>query len=421
MKKYKYVAININKKKFQGTFLAENEHDLASKLAQQNLYLVKATIERSNTASTFFSTTGKVKIREIATMCRQFAIMLNTGIPIVEALNILKDQSYTPLLKKTLYFIYEDVKGGALLSTALKKHKKIFPNFLLSMVYVGEISGALDNIFITLADYFESDANIKKKTKSALTYPIILIAMAIGIIVLMVSFIIPTFMDAFSSLDINMPPLTIFLNDLSIFFKENWKTIFIYLVSIIALIILFSKTKKGKFFFDMLKVKAPIIGKITLALTTARFARSLGVLLSGGLDVVDSLETVQIVLNNKYIEKRFKGVVEDVRNGMSLTMALQSYNIFPPLIVQMISVGEGSDQLAEVLNRSCRFFDEQAESAITSVTTIIQPVILAIIGGSVGMLFYAIYSPLLEIMNSFGGEQTAAIMFFRLFSLFYRR
>lgn len=403
LKKYKYVAINIEKKKFVGTFLAENEKDLARKLSEQSLYLVKAVVEKKSTASTFFSTTGKVKIRELATMCRQFAIMLNTGIPIIEALNILKNQSYTSLLKKTLEFIHEDVKGGLLLSDALKKHKRIFPNFLLSMVYVGEVSGALDKIFITLADYFESDADIKKKTKSALTYPIILIIMAIGIIVLMVAFIIPTFMDAFSTLDVNMPPITITLNNISIYLKNNWKKIFIYLVCILAVIILFSKTKKGKYFLDMMKVKLPVVSKITSSLITARFARSLGILVDGGLDVVDSLETVQIVLGNTYIEKKFKMVIENVRNGMSLTLALDSANLFPPLIIQMISVGEGTGQLGEVLNRSCGFFDNQAETALSSITTVIQPVILFIIGGSVGLLFYAIYSPLIEIMQTFGG------------------
>ena len=270
------------------------------------------------------------------------------------------------------------------------------------MVYVGEIAGALDKILITLADYFETDARIKKKTKSAMIYPIILILMAIGIIVLMVAFIIPTFMKALESLEVEMPPLTIALYDISVWFRDNWKMLFLGVVAVVGLIMLWMHTEKGKYCWHAFKFKAPVIGKITQSLVTARFARAFGLLIDGGLDVIDAMETVEIVLGNKYVEKRFKAAIEDVRQGMSLTVALDSYKILPALIIQMISVGERSGSLAEVLIRSCSFFDNQAESAIASITTIIQPIILAVIGGSVGVLFYAIYSPLLQVMQNFG-------------------
>ena len=395
MKKYKYTAINLDKKKFTGVFLAEDEQQLARRLAEQSLYLVKASPIKKTTASTFFSASGKVSANELATFCRQFAIMVTTGIPIVDALGILKAQSYSGLLKKTLDYVFEDVKSGLLLSQSLEKHKKIFPQFLRSMIYVGEISGALDKILVTLADYFETDARIKKKTKSAMIYPIILIFMAVGIIVLMVAFIIPTFMDALSSLDIEMPALTMALYNMSVAFQENWKkielTIFVLL-----------RTKKGNDVFDTFKLKAPVIGKITTDLVTARFARAFGLLIDGGMDVVESMETVQIVLGNRYVEKRFKAAIEDVRQGMSLTVALDSYKLFPPLIIQMIAVGERTGSLAEVLIRSCPFFDNQAETALSSIMTVLQPIILVIIGGAVGVLFYAIYSPLLQVMQGFG-------------------
>ena len=402
MKKYKYTAINLDKKKFTGVFLAEDEQQLARRLAEQSLYLVKASPIKKTTASTFFSASGKVSANELATFCRQFAIMVTTGIPIVDALGILKAQSYSGLLKKTLEFVFEDVKSGLLLSQSLEKHKKIFPQFLRSMIYVGEISGALDKILVTLADYFETDARIKKKTKSAMIYPIILIFMAVGIIVLMVAFIIPTFMDALSSLDIEMPALTMALYNMSVAFQENWKKIVLIVLGAVLTKFLLLRTKKGKDVFDTFKLKAPVIGKITTDLVTARFARAFGLLIDGGMDVVESMETVQIVLGNRYVEKRFKAAIEDVRQGMSLTVALDSYKLFPPLIIQMIAVGERTGSLAEVLIRSCPFFDNQAETALSSIMTVLQPIILVIIGGAVGVLFYAIYSPLLQVMQGFG-------------------
>ena len=372
------------------------------RLAEQNLYLVKAKQITQTTASTFFSTTGKVSANELATFCRQFAIMFNTGISIVDSLEILKNQSYSGLLKKTLEFLHEDVKAGQLLSQALEKHKKIFPRFLLSMIYVGEISGALDKILITLADYFETDASIKKKTKSAMIYPVILIFMAIGIIVLMVAFIIPTFMEALGSLDVEMPPLTIALYNTSVWFRTNWKMLFLVIFAIVMLFMLWKCTASGKVAWDGFKFKAPIIGKVVKSLVTARFARAFGLLIDGGLDVIDAMETSKIVLGNKYVEKKFEQAINDVKQGLSITEALDGYKIFPPLIIQMISVGEKSGSLAEVLIRSCSFFDNQAEVTISSMTTIIQPIILAIIGGSVGVLFYAIYSPLLQVMENIG-------------------
>lgn len=402
MKKFKYTAVNLQRKKVTGIFLAEDEQELAMRLAEQNLYLVKAKQITQTTASTFFSTTGKVSANELATFCRQFAIMFNTGISIVDSLEILKNQSYSGLLKKTLEFLHEDVKAGQLLSQALEKHKKIFPRFLLSMIYVGEISGALDNILITLADYFETDASIKKKTKSAMIYPVILIFMAIGIIVLMVAFIIPTFMEALGSLDVEMPPLTIALYNTSVWFRTNWKMLFLVIFAIVMLFMLWKRTASGKVAWDGFKFKAPIIGKVVKSLVTARFARAFGLLIDGGLDVIDAMETSKIVLGNKYVEKKFEQAINDVKQGLSITEALDGYKIFPPLIIQMISVGEKSGSLAEVLIRSCSFFDNQAEVTISSMTTIIQPIILAIIGGSVGVLFYAIYSPLLQVMENIG-------------------
>ncbi|MBP5242196.1 MAG: type II secretion system F family protein [Clostridia bacterium] len=402
MKKFKYTAMNLDRKKFSGTFLAEDEKDLARKLSEQGLYLVKASPVTSQTASTFFSTTGKVTANELATFCRQFAIMINTGIPIIEALDILRTQSYSSLLKKTLEFIYEDVKGGELLSQSMEKHKKIFPVVFSSLIGLGELSGALDKILVTLADYFETDARIKSKTKSAMLYPIILIIMALGIVTLLVLFIIPTFIDAFSVLEVDMPAFTMALFNFSEFLKEYWKEIILVIAVIIGGLILFGRTKRGKYVYDAIKYRAPILGKITQALVTARFSRALGILLDGGLDVVDALETVQIVLGNTYVEKRFQQAIEDVRQGGNLAESLDKYRIFPALIIQMIAVGEKTGSIAEVLLRSCSFFDTQAEAAIGSITTIIQPLILVIIGGSVGMLFYAVYSPLLQVMNGLG-------------------
>ncbi|MCD7729365.1 MAG: type II secretion system F family protein [Clostridia bacterium] len=400
MKKFKYKAVNLYGKKFNGIFLAENEQDLREQLAKQNLYLVSSKAATDKTPNAFFSTTGKVSVNELSTFCRQFAIMLNSGTSIIDTLEILRTQAFSKFFCKTLDMVFEDVKAGLLLSEAMAKHKKIFPDFFRSMVRVGEISGALDEVMVSVADYYESDSKMKSALKSAMIYPTILIIMAIGIIVLLVVFVIPTFIDAFSSIDVEMPKLTLVLYDVSQWIIANWMILILAIVAVIALWMLFLHTTKGRYLWDKCKFHMPLVGNIIENTISSRFCRAFSLLVASGMDIVDAMDEMAVVLGNKYVAEQFKKATEDVRQGMTLTMALQSYKLFPTMLIQMISIGERTGELESVLNKSTSFFENQVQRSIASVTSVIQPVILLIIGGSVGLLFYAVYSPMLSIMNT---------------------
>ncbi len=402
MKKYKYEAVNINKKKFTGTFLAENERDLASQLAKQNLYLISAKVTSDEVRPSFFSVGGRVKMVDLTAFCRQFSIMLNSGMSIVQTLDVLKAQDYDRFFKSILESVYEDVKTGVMLSDALAKHKKVFPNFFKSMIKVGEASGKLDVVMVSLADYYDNDAALKKKTKGALAYPIMLLMMTIGIVILMMLFVVPTFKDTLNDMNVEMPPLTQAIADLSDFIKLEWKKILVVIGSLVALIFLYSRTEKGKYTFDTLAINFPLLKTINVAKITARFARGFSLLLSSGMDIIEAMEEISVVIGNRNVEKRFKQAIEDVRQGMTLTMAFESYKLFPDILIQMVSVGERTASLEEVLSRSCAFFDEQADSAIKAFTSAISPIMLLIMGGVVGVLFIAIYSPMLQIMTTIG-------------------
>ena len=402
MKKYKYNAINLYGKKFEGTFLAESEKDLRQQLAKQNLFLVSARVDTDKSPNPFFSLTGKVSVNELSSFCRQFSIMITSGTSIVDSLAILKGQAYSAYLKKILERVHEDVKAGKLLSEAMEKHKRVFPNFFRSMVRVGEISGAIDKVLVAVADYFETDTKMRAKTKSALIYPCVLIIMAIGIIVLMVAFIIPTFRDALESLEVEMPALTLALYDISDYFRQRWKQIVLVLIAVVFLFFVFVRTKKGRYLWDKFKFYFPYAGNVIKNNVTARFCRAFSLLIGSGMDIVDAMDEVCIVFGNAYVATQFKKAAGDVRQGMTLTLALQSYKLFPTMLVQMVSVGEQTGELESVLSRSCSFFENQAERAVSSLTSVIQPVILCIIGASVGILFYAVYSPLLQVMNTLG-------------------
>ncbi|MBR5250525.1 MAG: type II secretion system F family protein [Clostridia bacterium] len=402
MRKFKYTAVNLNKETFKGIFIAEDEKDLATQLSSQGLFLVSCVPYSDKSPNVFFSVSGKVKRSELTVFARQFAIMINAGISIVGCMEILQTQKYSALFRSVLERIYEDVKGGMMLSDAIKKHKKVFPSFFSSMIKVGEASGKLDQVLISLADYYESDSKIKKKVKTALTYPTFLFVMMIAVVVIMLAFVVPSFRDSLSKLDIEPTGLTATVYAISDFIIQDGLTV-LAIVLVVGLVgFLVSLTPKGKYWFDVFMVKCPIIGKITTELITARFARGFGLLLSSGMDIVEAMENICIVLGNSYVENRFKKAIEEVKQGMTLTTAFDKYKLFPPLMLQMISVGEKSASLDDVLMRSCNFFDEQVETSLTSLTAKIQPTILIIMGAIVAVLFMAVYSPMLEIMNNLG-------------------
>ena len=401
MPTYKYVAVDLQKKKYKGIYIAEDEQDLAVELTKQNLYLVSASVYKGGTPSAFFTLgTGKVKLSELTTFCRQFAIMLTTGITLLDCIDSLKTQPYSSYFKSILQVISEDVKGGAMLSEALDKHKKIFPDFFCSMVHVGEASGRLDKVFLSLADYYEKDSAIKRKVKSALSYPAMLALMTVAIVVLMLAFVIPTFRDSLSSLDVEITGLTKAVYDISEFVLNYWNIMVIAIILIGGAIFGFSKTAKGKRVMDVVKVKGPIIGRIQINLITARFARAFSILLSSGMDLASALDTTTIILGNSYVTERFQDAAEDIRNGVTLTNAFEKQKLFPRMLMQMIAVGEQTASLEDVLVRSCAFFDDQVETSLNSLTSKIQPAMLIIMGVIVGTLFLAVYSPMLAIMGT---------------------
>lgn len=401
MQQYKYTAVNLQKEKFTGLFIANDEHDLAVQLAKQNLYLIKFKVYKGGTPSSFFTLgTGKVSLADLTTFSRQYAIMINSGMSLLACLECLRTQPYSAFFKNILDVIYEDVRGGMMLSEAFNKHENVFPNFFRSMIYVGEVSGKLDMVFTSLADYYETDAAIKKKVKSAMSYPIMLSVLTLGILLAMLLFIVPTFRESLSSLDIQVEGITKVVYDMSDFFLAKWMYLLAGLAGIVVVLFLIGRFEKGKYMYDVLKIKLPFIGAVQTDLITARFARGFGLLLSSGMDISEAMNSIIVLLGNRNVVERFAKARDEVLQGASLAMALQKYKLFPDMMIQMVSVGERTASLDEVLNRSCKFFDDRVETTLSAVTSRIQPIMLLLLGSIVGVLFVAIYSPMLSIMTS---------------------
>lgn len=402
MQKFKYTAVNLQKQKIKGTFIANDENDLAAQLAKQSLFLISCKAYTNDTPSAFFtlSVGSSVSTAELTNFCRQFSIMQNSGISILDCLDILRNQHFSAYFRNLLQVVYEDVKSGLLLSDALDKHKKVFPHFFRSMVRVGELSGKMEPVFGSLADYYESEKATKAKVKSALSYPLMLLAMTVGVVILMMLVVVPTFREAMAQMDVEITGITKIVYVLSDFMLNYWLVILAGVVTAGLIIFLISRTESGAFFFDKMITYLPFVKTVQRNLFTARFARAFGLLLSSGMDLNSALDSVEVIISNRYLKKKFHEAAESVRQGMSITVAFETYKLFPKMMIQMVNIGERSGTLDEVLMRSCQFFDNQVETSLNSVTSKIQPVMLLIMGGIIGTLFIAVYSPILNIMTN---------------------
>ncbi len=407
MRKYKYTAVNVDKKKFTGAFVAEDEKDLRRLLAQQNLYLISCKPIKNETPNPFFSVTGKIQIGEITTFCRQFSIMLCAGISILECLNQLKQQKFSGYFKALIAIIYDDVKVGQLLSKAMEKHKSVFPEFFRSMIYVGELSGNLEAVLIALADYYDQEIVTKRKIKGALAYPIIMGVMLIAVVCLMLLFIVPKFKDTLAQMDIKESeynPITKVCFKMSDWLIANGLKVVYVFVGLVFLVYISLKTEKGKYYFDVLKYKLPLVRNVQINMVASKFVKSMALLLSSGMNMADALDVVGNLLGNRYACKIFKNVTADVRQGASLTFAMEQYKIFPQLLIQMIATGEKTGDVEGVLTKSSNFFDSLVETSLLRATGMIQPIMLALMGLVIGAMFIAIYSPMLTIMTKNYGE-----------------
>lgn len=399
MTKFKYVATDKDGRKVKGNFVAENEAEMKMMLLKAGYYVISSRqVSGIDFSSLLFK--NKVRVAELSQFCNQFSVMISAGISIVEAIEVASNQSFSYRLRTTLKKILEDLRQGVLLSDAMAKFPSIFPPFFSSMVYVGESAGCLDKVLINVAEYYQLEEKTKKKVRSALAYPAILLLLLIGVVVVMFVFVIPNFVGAFAKMDVEMPFITMAVFNISAFFREYFLYILAFLFAFIVIMIAIKALPSVKMFYDKAKVKLPIFKRINMAIFTSRFCRSLGLLLSSGSDSLNALEILQKTITNRFLRKQFESVIIDVKMGMALSSALQAEMAVSPVLLQMIVVGERTGEMDKVLIKTAPYFDEQAEASLNLITTIIQPTVMVLLGVVVAILFLAIYSPILSMIQN---------------------
>ncbi len=342
----------------------------------------------------------KVKTKDLAMFCRQFAIVLEAGVPMASAMEVLRDQTVNTTLKSALSDLYSDIQKGIQLSTSMKKHLGEFPEILVNMVESGEISGQLDRVFARMADNFEKDTKLNQKIKGAMTYPIIVMCVAVGVIFIMMAKVVPSFAGILKGFNVPLPIFTKILIDTSNVFKSFWWLMIGAIVAVVAAGRTYSRTYEGKMLFGKLATTLPIVKGATKNIITARLTRTLGTLMSSGVLLIQAMEVVQKILGNAFIAEKIEGVISEVKKGKGLTQPLTAIKYFPPMVISMVKIGEESGDLDFALEKSADFYDQEVEVSMQKLTAMIEPIVIIFLALVVAFIIISILYPMMSIYQT---------------------
>ncbi len=342
--------------------------------------------------------TGIKKI-EISRFTRQFSTMIGAGLPMVQCLEILSNQLESAEFRKIANKVKEDVQSGSTLSEALGKHKKVFDDLYVNMVEAGEIGGALDTILIRLAAYREKADKLARQVKGALVYPIVVAVVAGGVTFAMLAFIVPVFAKMFGGLGAELPGPTQAVLDISNFLRGNMVTMIVMVISALVAFKFGMKNPGFAMKFDQFKLKMPLLGDLIRKGAISRFTRTLGTLLSSGVSILDALDITAKTSGNLVLQHAIRKSMYSIAEGETITQPLKESGVFPPMVTQMISVGEKTGGLDEMLSKIADFYDEEVDAAVAALTSIIEPVIIVFMGAVIGGILIAMYLPMFEIIG----------------------
>ena len=401
MANFKYKAINSEGQRIEGSQSADSESQVREMLLSNQYYPLSIEKENSKNKSSF-SFDRKVKLKDIAVFCRQFYVMLDSGLSIGKTLNILIEQGEKPKIREALIGVNGDLKRGETLANSMRKRKDVFPNLLTSMIDAGERSGNLDIILKRMAEYYEKETKIRGKIKSAMIYPIVLGVVAIIAITFILTFVMPTFVQMFEENNVDLPTSTKMVLGTSEVLGKYGIIIFLILVTAIILLGKYLKSEEGQYKLSVINLKIPVIKKLTQKIIVSRFTRTMGIVSSSGMSLVTSLEIVASVVGNKIAEKELLKVKEKVLKGEGLGDSIMKIKIFPPMLASMVKIGEEAGSLDSILDKTADFYDDELEREIQTATALIEPAMIVLMGIIIGFLLISILTPMFTMYNSIG-------------------
>ena len=399
MATFAYKAKNWDGKIVSSEMECENKEACISKLREKGYFVINIAEKKGSGGGGFSLFGGSVSSQEVSIFARQFATMIGSGVPLVRCLTILQSQAENQYFKKVINQIRTDVEGGATFSKALEKHPKVFNNLFCSLVKAGEIGGILDTILERLADYLESSEALKAKIKGAMTYPCVVFAIAGLVVVALVMFVLPQFKEIFLGMNIELPMATTVLLAVSDFMVGWWFVVIPGIILVPLLIWKFFQTKTGSRIWDTNILRVPNLGMMMRKVAVAKFTRTLGTLISSGVPILQALEVTSQTAGNCVIAEAVDKTRISIREGESIAEPLKSSGVFPPMVVQMIAVGEETGELDKMLTKIADFYDSEVDTAVKGLTSVIEPLVIVVLGVVIGGIVMAVFMPMLKLVN----------------------
>lgn len=369
-------------------------------LARQRLIPIKVAEKKKQLELSFGS---GIKTRDIVIFTRQFATMINSGLPLVQSLDILAKQSENKALRKTVEAVLYDVEAGNTLADALRKHPKVFTDLYVNMVAAGEAGGILDVILLRLATFLEKNDALARKIKGAMVYPVVILCVAVVAVAVLLIKVIPTFQNMFESAGVPLPAPTRFVIFLSGLLQNYWWAAILSVVAGIFVLRQYYKTSNGQLTIDRILLRLPIFGDLLRKTAVARFTRTLGTLVASGVSILDGLEITARTAGNRVIHDAVMSSRASIAGGETIAEPLKQSGVFPPMVVQMINVGEQTGGLDEMLGKIADFYDEEVDAAVAALLSAMEPLMIVFLGVIVGGMIVAMYLPIFDMINAVQG------------------
>ncbi len=398
MPQFTYTARSMNGELKSATIDAPNRDEVIKQLKQQRLNVVKI----DEGTATKKKRGGRIKMRDIVIFTRQFSTMINAGLPLVQALDILATQSENPALKDVTRQVVFDVESGNTVADALRKHPSAFTDLYVNMVAAGEAGGILDTILMRLAVFMEKNDALVRKVKGAMIYPGVIMSVAAIAITVLLVFVIPTFQTMFASAGIALPLPTRIVIGMSHFLKTYWYVVAGALFGVFIMVKRYYATANGKLQIDRTLLKAPVLGDVLRKSAVSRFTRTLGTLISSGVSILDGLEITAKTAGNRVIQDAIMESRASIAGGETIAAPLKKSAVFPPMVISMIAVGEQTGGLDEMLSKIADFYDEEVDAAVSGLLALMEPVMIVFLGVVVGGMVVAMYLPIFDMVNAAG-------------------
>lgn len=395
-----YVAVDKNGKELKGSRDADSKEQALRELKNQGLIVLDVTEQNALTKDINIDFGGKPTPRDLSVFCRQFASIARAGVTIIQTLNMLAEQTENVKMQKALHAVRADVEKGESFADSLAQHPNVFPELLVQMVRAGEASGSLETAMERMALQFERSAKTKALVKKAMIYPIVVAIVAVIVVIVMLVKVIPSYIDMFEQLGTELPGITLAVIAASDFIQHRWYILLPIIIGIVVALRAYGKTSSGKHLFGKLQLKIPAVKNLVVKSASAQMARTLSTLLTAGVPLVEAVDIVAETMTNIWFKEALKNAVEQIMIGVPLSQPVQTCGLFPPMVYHMMHIGEEAGSTEEMLNKLADYYEEEVELAVQSLMAAMEPMIIIVLAGIVGLLIASVMAPMVTMYSA---------------------